>query len=283
MELKRHALASLRPDRSVGEVFGAGHEHQQPTSALRGSWCLQDGLLRFDLRGKVKPSRCVLDGAPDRVRLGLDLEVDLAIFEEGGVLEQVGNPLVDHQPEHGHAVRPDHAGQRSVRVPLVEQLVELVDGVVEVVEGRRRHRSVEGRRGREERLRGAARALRDLLLGRRRGRDVGLEGGLDGRELAEHLVGARQLHDNLHGSADGREHHLAAGRRKLAVQREDDAQAGRVEDAGACEVQNEVADALTGVLLAGRLEVGGVAEVERLADADDGGRGGGLLERKAHG
>src|SRR5690606_34226238 len=110
-----------------------------------------------------------------------------------------------------------------------------------------------------------------------------LDGGLDRGELPEHLVGPRQLDDHLHGPAHAREHHLPADGRELAVQREDDAEAGGVEDAGAGEVEDEVAHAGADVLLATRLELGRVAEVERLADADDGEGGGGLLDREAHG
>src|SRR5690606_39581191 len=85
------------------------------------------------------------------------------------------------------------------------------------------------------------------------------------------------------GPAHAREHHLPADGRELAVEREDDAEPGGVEDAGAGEVEDEVADAGADVLLAARLELGRVAEVERLADADDGDGRRGLLDREAHG
>lgn len=91
----------------------------------------------------------------------------------------------------------------------------------------------------------------------------------DRRVLPEHFVRPRELNDDLNRAADGGEDHLATERRDLTVQREDSPKPRRIEDSCARKIEDEIADAFLDTTLTGRLEVGRVAEVEGLPDADD--------------
>lgn len=81
------------------------------------------------------------------------------------------------------------------------------------------------------------------------------------RVLPKHLIRSGQLNDDLDRTANGSEDHLSAERRDLAVEREDSAQSGRIEDSCTRKIEYEIADATLDTALTGRLEIRSVAEV----------------------
>src|SRR5690606_18414229 len=89
-----------------------------------------------ELAPEVEPLRVVLDHAPDAAGLGRDGEGDLGRGgAEGGVLDEVGHPLVDGQL---HDVQPElveDPGEGVLLGPRGEERVELVHDGGEVVEG----------------------------------------------------------------------------------------------------------------------------------------------------
>ena len=89
------------------------------------------------------------------------------------------------------------------------------------------------------------------------------------RELAEDLVGPRQLHDYLYRAGDCCEDHLAVERRNLPIERKNGPETGGIEDSSLRKIKDKVADARTNLLLAGRFEIGGVPEIQSFADVYD--------------
>lgn len=93
--------------------------------------------------------------------------------------------------------------------------------------------------------------------------------GVHGGELPENLISPRKLDHYLNRTGHRGEDHLALERRDLPVQGKNRAETRGIENAGVGEVEDEVSDAGTNLVLTGRLELRRVTEIQRLADLDD--------------
>lgn len=236
----------------VIHVFGGCIQHEQPHTAFGEHG--QSTALFGQIRPKVKAVRVVDDDASNAFPVGRHIHVDFrSPVSKMGVLHQVGQPLVNGQLHQLDLVPIERWREHAAVLPMVEQGVDLVNDALQVSE---------------------------LLAGRihLNGFKSGLEGLLDGfassvegGELAEDLVGPRQLHHYLNWTGNGGKYHLAIQRRNLPIERENGSESCGIKDSRLGEIEYEVADARADLLLAGCFEIGRVPEVQSFADVYDDG------------